>query len=160
MEDTIDIVLGILDVILLNKYDKKYTKYITKTINYGIEYVEPIDMILIPKKIYITTNYLAENCKYSEYIKHINNFCSNLICGIQKKYIHKDNNIQIPNVSTMGLMNSSISMFINNVSCRKLADYTSIIINLSNNINIDIIIKFYGNDTIFINNDCISLELK
>lgn len=159
MEDTIDIVLGILDVVLLDKYDEKYAEYITKTIDYGIEYVEPITIITIPKKIYITTNYLAENYKYSEYIKNINNFCSKLMGGIQNKYIHNPVNIQTLNTATMGLMKTN-NTAIYNVSCRKLTDYTTITINLSHNINIDIIIKFYGNDTLNISKDSISLELK
>lgn len=160
MEDTIDIVLGILDVVLLNKYEERYKKYLIKTIDYGIEYVEPIEMIMIPKKIYITTDYLAENYKYSEYIKNINNFCSNLISGIQKKYVHNHINIQTSSTATMGLVGNNNTTFINNVSCRKLTDYISITINLSNNINIDIIIKFYGNDSLNISKDWISLELK
>ena len=159
MEDTIDIVLGILDVVLLGTYEEKYTKYIEKTIDYGIEYVEPITLVMIPKKIYITTNHLAENYKYSEYIKNINSFCSKLIDGIQKKYIHKHTEIQTPNTTNMGLIKTS-NIVIYNVSCRKLTDYITITINLSHNINIDIIIKFYGNDTLIISKDSISLELK
>ena len=160
MKDTLDIVLGILDIVLLNKYDEKYVKYITKVIDYGVEYVEPIKLLLVPKKIYITTNDLAENYKYSEYVKIINNFCTNLIYEIQKKYIHNHEDIQTLNTSTMGLIRNNNTTFINNVSCRKLADYINIAINLSNNINIDIVIKFYGNDTINISKDWISLELK
>ena len=48
-----DTILGVLRIAITNEMDKRYIKYLTKNIDLGIDFVEPIKTIIIPKKIYV-----------------------------------------------------------------------------------------------------------
>lgn len=100
MNETLDTIFGILDVVLLDKYVEKFVNYLTITVNHHIEYVDPVEILLIPKKIYITTENIPsdDNNKYREIITR---FSCNLIEGITQRYTKKD--IKLRTYSNMGM---------------------------------------------------------
>lgn len=100
MKETLDTIFGILDVVLLDKYVEKFVNYLTITVSHNIEYVDPIEILLIPKKIYITTENIPSEDN-NEYREIITRFSCLLIQGITERYTKKD--IKIRTYSNMGM---------------------------------------------------------
>ena len=89
MEETIDSILGILDVVILDKYDDKYIKYLIRNIDYQIEYLEPVSIVITPKRIYVSTKNIT-HLDAQAYRQIITKFCCSLIEGITERYAKKD----------------------------------------------------------------------
>jgi hypothetical protein len=158
METTKDIVLGILDTVIFDKYDEKYIKYITRSIDYGIEYLEPIDIIIIPRKIYVSTKKIS-NYDPAEYRKIVAKFCNNLIVDITCRYADKP--IKTCTYSFMG-MTEPVKPTAKLDSVRFLLmteeRYATITIDIPPHLSIEILVDNFDTKT-DINEECIYIEL-
>ena len=100
MEETVDNILGILDIVILDKYDERYIKFLTRNINYQIEYLEPVSIIITPKRIYVSTKNIS-HLDTQTYRQVITKFCCSLIEGITERYVKKA--VKIKEYSHMGV---------------------------------------------------------
>tara|TARA_B110000908_G_C10267435_1_gene465820 strand:+ start:7328 stop:7810 length:483 start_codon:yes stop_codon:yes gene_type:complete len=158
MEVTKEIVIGILDTIIFDKYDDKYTKYLTKSINYGIEYLEPIDIIIIPRKIYISTKKIS-HLDPSEYRRIVAKFCSTLVVDITCRY--GDKKIKTCNYSFMGVTESiKPESTLDSVRFLLMTEerYATITIDIPPDLSIEVLIDNFDART-DINEECIYIEL-
>ena len=158
MDSTKDIVIGILDTIILDKYDDKYLKYITRSIDYGIEYLEPIDIIIIPRKIYISTKKIA-NYDPAEYRKMVAKFCSSLVVDITCRY--GDKKIKTCNYSFMGVTEPiEPTSTLDSVRFLLMTEerYATINIDIPPHLSLEIVIDNFDTKT-DINEECIYIEL-
>ena len=78
--DQIDIILSILDYILYRKENETYKKYLVKYYNYNIPYISPIQIIIIPRTIYIFTDNIKDN-----YTQKVLKYYIDLLYNIHKK---------------------------------------------------------------------------
>jgi hypothetical protein len=158
METTKDIVLGILDTVIFDKYDDKYTKYITRSIDYNIEYLEPIDIIIIPRKIYVSTKKIS-NCDPAEYRTIVAKFCSSLVVDITCRY--GDQKIKTCIYSFMGVTEPiNPTSTLDAISFRLMTEeqYATISIDIPPHLSIEILIDNFDTKT-DINEECIYIEL-
>ena len=158
MSTSKDIVLGILDIVILEKYDDKYINYVIKTIDYNIEYVEPIDIIIIPRKIYVSTKRIREELPLKEFRKVVVKFCTDLVIGINDRYIRKD--IKPTKYTSMGSSISKKVSYIDSVKYMLIPDDVSANINIDipPNLNVEIIINDFD-PIIDLNKECICVIL-
>ena len=83
MDNTVDIIIGILNIIFTDNYeDSPYTKYLMKEIDCNIEHVDPITVVIIPKRIYISTQRITEDITQNEYNIIITNLCAKILEGL------------------------------------------------------------------------------
>jgi len=158
MDTTREIVLGILETIIFDKYDKKYTKYITRSINYGIEYLEPIDIIIIPRKIYVSTKKIS-NYPPDEYRRIVSKFCNGLLFDITCRYA--DKYIKTYNYSFMGVtepVNPAAKLDSVRFLLMTEEHYATITIDIPPNLSIEILVENFDTKT-DINEECIYVEL-
>lgn len=158
MNETINIVLGILDCIIFDKCEEKYIKYLTRSVDYNIEYLEPVDIIIVPRRIYVSTKKIS-NTHPRDCRKIVTKFCGELIEGLTLRYA--DQKINIRNYSFMGMAEKTdTTATLDSVSLHLMTETESscITIDIPPNLSLEIVVKKFDPKT-DINEECIHLEL-
>ena len=68
---SIDTVLGVLKIALTEEIDKTYFKYVTKTIDYKIEFLHPVKILFIPEIINVYAITVDKNKVLADLLKSI-----------------------------------------------------------------------------------------
>ena len=127
---TKDILMAILDMIILDKYDERYIKYVKKTIDYNIEYLEPIDIIVLPKDIYVL---IGNDIDWDTVTK----FCSDLVVSISSTYSNRD--ISIKKYTHMGVTKDTNITKIDSIRFNLgIGSYATIVIDIASHPSITI----------------------
>ena len=94
-------VLQIIDYILYRDNTNLSKEHLNKTYNYNIEYIEDIDITIIPKVLYILTDEIKD-----DYNKTVLELYINILYNIHKEY---NNNIKINSIehNNMGTVKSN-----------------------------------------------------